>query len=50
MLLVNLSTSISTAPIGWVYVKSDTEGIMKIWEIPNMVKIGKKYWGLYTKP
>jgi len=50
MLLVHLSTSISTAPIEWVYVKSDTGGIMKIWGMPNMVRIGQKYRGLYTKP
>jgi hypothetical protein len=30
-------------------MKSDTGGIMKIWEIPNMVKIGQKYRGLYMK-
>jgi len=50
MLLVHLPTSIGSAPIGWIYVKSDTGGSAKIWEIPNMVKIGQKYRGLYTKP
>jgi hypothetical protein len=41
---------LKTAFIGWVYVKSNTGDIMKIWEIANMVKIGQKYGGLYMKP
>jgi hypothetical protein len=39
-----LSTCISAANNGWIYVKFDTGAFMKICrEIPNLVKIGQKY-------